>query len=162
MAIEDEGSGMKKRWLALIHIAQMQLNLTDEAYRSILRERYGVKSAKKLTPAQGKDLIDHFKYLGFVPVRRNKICKFCIPRPKRDTIPTNTIYPVSPAQKAKIERLKKDIKWKTFDGFSRWLRRYFKIEEIRTSVEASSVIFGLLRLWRSEHKCHCSLIKKGM
>ncbi|NLW36254.1 MAG: DUF1018 domain-containing protein [Syntrophorhabdus aromaticivorans] len=152
---------MKKSWLAVIHVAAVQLGLTDEEYRAILKRRYGVRSARDLTSAQGKDLIDYFKSLGFLPVRRVRTCTRCLPRPKRDAIPMDVVYPASPGQLAKIKRLRDDIKWWTVDGFSGWLKRYFNIERIQTSIEASQVIYGLLRLWRSQNKCKCSLIKEG-
>jgi hypothetical protein len=156
---EKGKSEMKNNWLTVIHVAAVRLGLADEDYRAMLKQRYGVCSAKDLTAAQGKDLIDYFKTLGFVAVRRNKICKRCAPRPKREAIPTDVIYPVSTGQMAKITQLRKDIKWRTVDGFSGWLLRYFNIKKIQTSVEASSVIYGLMRLWRSQNKCRCSLIK---
>ncbi len=158
---EGNKTEMKKEWLSVIHVAVSRLRLDDEEYRAILKGRYGVHSAKDLTPSQGQDLIDHFKSLGFVPIRRNKVCKRCLPRPKRAAIPANVIYPVSPAQLAQIKHLKNDIKWWTVDGFSGWLKRYFNITRIQTSTEASSVIHALLRLWRSQSRCRCSLIKES-
>lgn len=151
---------MKRSWLAVIHLARVQLSLSDAEYRLILKDRYGVKSAKDLTPDQGKDLVSHFRTLGFIPVPRNKPCKRCAPRPKREVIPAGVVYPASPGQLAKINRLKDDIEWRAADGFSRWLLRYFNIKVIQTSVEASSVIWALLKLWRSQHKCSCVLVNK--
>jgi hypothetical protein len=154
-------TAMKKKWLAVIHVAQAQLNLTDEAYRLLLKERYGVKSAKELLPDQGKDLIDYFKGLGFIATRKVERCTKCAPRPKREAIPTGTVYPVSQAQLAKIGRLKEDIRWKKEDGFSRWLLRYFNIRTIQTSTEASAIIWALLRIWRNQNKCRCVLVATG-
>jgi hypothetical protein len=158
MANQDR-SVMKRNWLAFIHVAKTQLNLTDDVYRDLLKERYGVSSARDLLPGQGKDLIDYFKSQGFTPITKKKTCTFCAPRPPRETIPTNTIYPASPQQLSKIKRLRDDIKWRTVDGFYGWLKRYFDIREIKTSVEASQVIYALLKLWRSQHKCRCSLVR---
>jgi hypothetical protein len=141
-------------------MGKLQLSLSDDEYRRMLRERYGVKSAKDLMPAQGKDLVLYFKTLGFMPVRRNKVCARCTPRPKKDAIPVNVVYPVSPGQLAKIKQLQNDIKWRAKDGFSRWLLRYFNIKTIQTSVEASAVIWALLKLWRSQRKCSCVLVNK--
>lgn len=153
-------NGMKKAWLALIHVAQVQLNLSDTAYRAMLKERYGVSSAKDLAPSQGEDLIDYFKGLGFTPVRKAKPCTFCAPRPPRETIPMNITYAASPGQLSMIKRLRNDIRWRTAAGFTRWLKKYFGIIEIKTSIEASQVIYALKGLWRSQHKCSCSLIKE--
>jgi hypothetical protein len=161
MAIAGE-TGMKKNWLAVIHVAKTQLSLTEEEYRDILKERFNVRSAKELTPEQGKDLMDHFKSIGFLPTRRGngKACALCVPRTKRDPIPENVIYPVSPGQSAKIKQLKESIKWFTVDGFTAWLLRYFNIKKIQTSAEASAVIWALLKLWRNQRRCSCVLVNK--
>jgi len=156
---EGKKTEMKKEWLAVIHVAATQLGLADEEYRNVLTDRYGVNSAKDLTPAQGQDLIDHFRGLGFVPARRARVCKRCLRPPRRDAIPANVIYPASSAQIAQIRQLKNDIKWWSPDGFYGWLKRYFKIGKIQTSAEASSVIYALLRLWRSQNGCRCSLVR---
>ncbi len=152
---------MKRTWLSLIHVGKTQLNMTDADYRDLLRERYGVATARDLAPAQGKDLIEHFKSLGFQPQEKRKTCTFCAPRPRRERIPEDVVYPASPGQLALIRRLREDIRWYTADGFKGWLRRYFDMTEIRLSTEASMVITALKGLWRSQHKCTCSLVQES-
>lgn len=50
-----------------IEVAKVELGLDDEAYRDILRSRFGKESRKSLGNAQLVDLIEHFKSLGFKP-----------------------------------------------------------------------------------------------
>ncbi len=156
-----ERTEMKKSWLAVIHVGKTQLNMTDSEYRDLLKKRYGVTTARDLAPAQGKDLIQHFKSLGFQPQDRRRVCTFCAPRPRREKIPEGVVYTASPQQLALIRRLKEDIRWYTVDGFKGWLRRYFGITEIRFSTDASMVIIALKGLWRSQHKCTCSLLQES-
>lgn len=157
-----ERTEMKRSWLSLIHVGKTQLNMTDGEYRDLLKKRYGVTTAKDLAPAQGKDLIEHFKTLGFQPQTRERTCTFCAPRPCREKkIPEGVVYTASPQQLALIRRLKEDIRWYTVDGFKGWLRRYFGITEIRLSTDASMVITALKGLWRSQHKCTCRLIQEN-
>ena len=59
--------------LAKIHIAKKELGLTDEAYRDIMRERFGKDSAAKLTGSQAFHLINHFKSLGWRPKYQHKL-----------------------------------------------------------------------------------------
>lgn len=155
-----ERTEMKKSWLVVIHVGKTQLNMTDGEYRDLLKKRYGVTTARDLVPAQGKDLIEHFKSLGFRPRIREKMCTFCTPRPRRGKIPEGVVYTASPQQIALIRRLRDDIRWYTADGFKGWLKRYFGLTEIKVSTDASMVITALKGLWRSQHKCRCSLMDR--
>ena len=55
---------------AKIHIAKKQLGLSDDVYRDILWIRYKKDSSAKLSSAQGRDLVEHFKTLGFKVKRK--------------------------------------------------------------------------------------------
>ncbi|SDO03434.1 Mu-like prophage protein gp16 [Desulfonauticus submarinus] len=57
----------RKSLLAKIHIAKKQLGLSDDIYRGVLAERYGVRSAKELKNFELIDLCRHFEKLGFEP-----------------------------------------------------------------------------------------------
>lgn len=59
--------------LAKIHIAKKELGLTDDAYRDLLRERFGKESAAKLTPGQAYRLLEYFKYLGWRPRYQHRL-----------------------------------------------------------------------------------------
>ncbi|MBU0944254.1 MAG: regulatory protein GemA [Proteobacteria bacterium] len=57
--------------LAKIHIAKKELGFSDDAYRDVLRMRYKKDSAAKLSSAQARNLVEHFKTLGFSVKRKN-------------------------------------------------------------------------------------------
>ena len=67
--------------LAKIHIAKKELGLSDEAYRDILRARFGKSkdSAAKLTPGQAFSLLAHFKKCGWKPKGQGPLPGFSIP-----------------------------------------------------------------------------------
>lgn len=49
----------------LIKLAQAQLDIADDDYRQMLKERYGVTSCTKLTFRQAGDFIEELKVKGF-------------------------------------------------------------------------------------------------
>ena len=59
-----------KKALAMVHVAKKQLQLSDQVYRNLLEDRFGVSSAKDLTPGQLGLLLDQFRQLGFKPAKR--------------------------------------------------------------------------------------------
>lgn len=120
--------------IKLIHIAINQLKIDDETYRSWLGQWFDVYSCKELTYEQASTLIDEFKKMGFKIVRNR--------RPRRPQAP-NMVQMVSPQELAKIKHLKADIKWRFYDGYYRWLKKYLKKDHITTSKEASRVIEAL-------------------
>jgi phage gp16-like protein len=60
----------KKKALAMVHVAKKDLRLDDDVYRNLLQDRFGVGSAKDLTPAQLGLLLDQFRQLGFKPSKK--------------------------------------------------------------------------------------------
>jgi len=53
--------------LAKIHIATKELGIDDDVYRDLLRWKFGVESAKDLTPRQVTVLLNHFRAKGWQP-----------------------------------------------------------------------------------------------
>lgn len=47
-----------------IHVLKREKNLTDEQYRTFLRDRYGVESSKDLSNRQASDFIEFLLQLG--------------------------------------------------------------------------------------------------
>jgi hypothetical protein len=151
------GQPIDKTQIKLIHVAKHELRLDNDGYRTVLRALFRVETSKDLTYAQATEFIDHLQKLGF-KIKSNRVappCAHCAPRPKRDAIPDNAIYLVSPQQLYKIEHLSQDIKWKFHDGFQRWLRKYFNIERVRLSMEASMVIEALKNMLKDQNHCRC-------
>ena len=61
--------------LAKVHIAKKELGLDDDTYRDLLDQRYGRRSAARLSDGQLIDLVGHFKAQGFRPKTSNKTAK---------------------------------------------------------------------------------------
>ena len=53
-----------------IEIAKKALGLDDDAYRDVLQRLFGKRSRTQLGNAQLVDLVEHFKSLGFRPIRK--------------------------------------------------------------------------------------------
>jgi hypothetical protein len=155
-------SGIEPKTIRAIQTGRSVLSLGPMAYMDMLKERYRVTSTKELTEDQGRDLIEHFRSLGFGRKKRKWTCNLCMPRKKREGIPENVIYPASPSQLGLIDELKKAVKWNHPDGFRLWLKKYFDLTEIKTSPEASLVIVALKGLIRSQKKCTGCVWKQGI
>lgn len=54
-----------RREIQLIHIARQQTDMDEDTYRAMLHDRFGVSSSKDMDWRQRKQLLDHFKMLGF-------------------------------------------------------------------------------------------------
>jgi phage gp16-like protein len=63
---------LRKRELALIHMAKTQLAMDDDAYRAMLRQAAGVNSAKDLDWKGRAKVLEHLKACGFKPGTRPK------------------------------------------------------------------------------------------
>lgn len=60
----------RKSLLAQIHLAKKHLALSEDAYRAILAERFGVDSAALLDVPGLHGLVRHFEALGWTPERK--------------------------------------------------------------------------------------------
>ncbi|MBI1262973.1 MAG: DUF1018 domain-containing protein [Rhizobiales bacterium] len=63
-------STVRRALTSKVHVAKKALALDDETYRLILDTRYGKRSSADLTDAQLTELVEHFKSLGFKPVKK--------------------------------------------------------------------------------------------
>ncbi len=152
-----------RKQLQLIHIAKAELRIADDVYREYLRRRYHVESAKELTFSQADQLISNYKRLGFQIKSKRPCSAICAPRTRPTPLPENVVLLVSPQQLSKIRILREDIVWRTWDGFERWLDKYYGIKDgmkgIKDSMIATRVIEGLKGMWKSQNKCACGLAK---
>ena len=150
---------IEPKQIKLIHIAKSQLRMGDETYKLMLKEWYKVETSKDLSYNQASALIDEFKKLGFrLKTRRpepQNPCWPCAPRTPGVPLPANVVVLASPGQLRMIEHLAADIKWHHWDGYRRWLRKYFKVDEVRTSPDASAVIEALKDMWKRQNGCAC-------
>jgi len=145
----------------LIHLARTQLGMDEATYRAMLIARYHVTTSKDLSYGQAGELIDHLKSLGFKikPVAKPMCSYLCEPRKPGIPLPDNVVVLASPGQIAKLNHLIQGIKWRTVDGFARWLKKYYGIDKIKYSLDASRVMEGLKGLWKSQNGCKCGFAK---
>jgi phage gp16-like protein len=151
---------IEPKQIQLIHIAAHQLRLSREEYEAaIMGQTKGrTASSKELTYSEAHDLIEHFKSLGF-RIRSRK-CGWCAPRRDRGKVAPNITYMVSQGQTDMIAALKDQVRWRCADGYERWLSKYAKTDQVRTSLQASRVIEGLKGILRSQADCRgCRAIK---
>ncbi len=66
----DQPREHQKAMLAKVHIARQRLGLTEDDYRNLLWDRFGVESSTNLDMQGLHDLLLHFQKLGFAPVKR--------------------------------------------------------------------------------------------
>lgn len=137
--------------IKMIHTAVAKLHLSDLEYRDILQGHYKATSCTDLTYFQASKLIDHFKALGFIIPRRKKYTTGTpvkqdyrlMPRKER---PENVYVLPTRDQLNMIDALAGQVKWKVDGGFNLWMKKYYKIDRIKTEWEASDVIEGLKKM----------------
>jgi signal recognition particle subunit SEC65 len=122
----------KQTWMKLIHTARRQLNLDDEAYRSLLQGAAGITSSKDLqTSTQFDEIMRAFKNLGFRYHQKQEV-----------VLPNR-------ASKAQIAYIKKlwDLgsRSKTEAGLRHFLQRIAHVDHVNflTKQQASAVILAL-------------------
>jgi hypothetical protein len=114
----------EKKLIQKIKIAQKQLDIPDDQYRTMLDRMFHVDSCTKLGNDQALRLIRHFRDLGWQPKSSPK---------KYDDLPPRDIYDATPGQRRKIEVMWHNI----YRGNSetkhlrQFLWNHFKISEIR-------------------------------
>lgn len=65
--MSQANDGVRRRELAMIHIAKQQLGMAEESYRAILWTIARVESAGDLDWAGRKQLLEHMRKCGFKP-----------------------------------------------------------------------------------------------
>lgn len=134
----------------LIHIAKAQLFLSEDKYRSIIegQNKRGKTSSADLTYFEADAVINYFiKTLGFKIkekyTAKERAAKKYSMRRWRAGKPSNIYCLATHDQLNMISALATQIKWRVEDGFHRWMKRYMRIERIKTDDEACKVIEGL-------------------
>ena len=67
-----KADALKRREIQLIHVARQQVGMDETTYRALLRDRFGLGSSSEMDWRQRKQLLDHFKMLGFKVVPSKK------------------------------------------------------------------------------------------
>lgn len=140
---------ISKKQIQIIKIAVSRLGIDEADYRDILRERYGVDSSTKLTARQAGSFIDHLQEAGFSLTPKKKASKRpALPRRAQG----NVIGLVSKEELEKIDALRGLIRWRVADGFHGWMKKFFRIDSVRTSAQAEKVIEGLKKMFENQMK----------
>jgi hypothetical protein len=134
----------------LIHIAKAQCGLSDVEYRDLLAgQTKGEKtSCSDLSYDEADAVINYFvKTLGFKIkekyTAKERAAKKYAERRWRKGRPSNVYCLATHDQLNKISSLAGQIKWRVEDGFHRWMKKYMRINSIKTDDEACKVIEGL-------------------
>lgn len=126
-----------KSQLAVLHIAKSQLGLTEADYRSVLSLYGGVESAKFLTQAGFKRVVEYLERVGFKNRQTGKVCQQSKPTYYD---PDGTPYP---AQLSKLNGLFLALGMMEGERQQGFCRRVIKKPWPQTRTEASKVIEGL-------------------
>lgn len=145
--------------IQLIHIARAQLSLPENEYREIIAAQTKGKkqSSKDLTYFEADAVINYFvKTLGFKiqsnyirtagAARRERWAHANARRATAQQRPNNLFVMPSADQIKMINALAGQVAWKVKGGFHLWMKKYYKINMVKTDVEASNVIEGLKKL----------------
>ena len=128
-----------------IHAALHRQGIADADYRAMLSSLFGAGSCKDLTRRQASGLLAR---LGRplpnppgAPPRRPKASK---PEPASE----GAVRLATPGQRRLIAELAAEVRWRTGDGYRRWLKANMGLERVATSEQAARVIEGLKALKR--------------
>lgn len=67
-----KADALKAREIQLIHVARQKVGMDEATYRALLHDRFGLASSTAMDWKQRKQLLDHFKTLGFKAVPSKK------------------------------------------------------------------------------------------
>lgn len=145
-AKKNQPSSIKQR--QLLAIARQQLNIDRDDYKAVMTERYGVDSSTRLTFGQAEEFIDFFIARGFVLItKKRRYLKRKNPAKTRQY--PKVIDMASPAELEKIDALAGLITWRCEDGMTRWMKKFLKIDRVKTGRDAFRVIEGLKKMFEN-------------
>ena len=132
----------------IIHTAVTKLGMDDDDYRTILQGHYKKKSSKELTYVQASNLIDYFKTLGFkIPPRKRATANNPAHYPGRRGTPAGNVFVLPTREQLDmIDALVAKIAWRLEGGFNLWMKKYLKIDRIKSLSDAQRVIEGLKKM----------------
>ncbi len=140
---------LSKGQIKLVHTAKQRLGLTDEEYHEILELYGGAHSSKDLTPAGFFNVMEHFKELGF----QSRGGDVFGPSPVVDEKPGALIEMVTPAQKAKIRQLERELGWDENPvRLQNFVLKRFGIKRVLTVAQASKLIEALKAILSRSHE----------
>lgn len=124
---EDHSSNGRRKLLAMVHMGRKQLAMDEEAYRHILKSRFGVDSAKHLGARELSRLVAALEEMGAVFVGKGQ-------QYGRSAMSRKASGAADRVTDAQIARIRKSwdafARRKGFDSLEAWLRRYWKCERV--------------------------------
>jgi hypothetical protein len=152
MLKENRESSKKQRQLIAMACGHFGIGKTDK--QVMLMTRYGVSSTTELTYAQAEEVIDDYVRKGFV-IKSEKRPYFRRQRPVAGAHRKKTgkvTAMATPAELEKIDALAGLIAWRAENGMVKWMRKRFKISQVKTSRDAFVVIEGLKGMFENQMK----------
>lgn len=144
--------------ITVIKIAQRALGISDDDYRDMLEDRYGVRSCTKLSYLQARAFIAELERKGFTlrpstGTARTRIKRRRVLISRKDG-ESNVVVMVTPDEIDKVNAVAALIKWQYDDGLQRFLqvRMGIKDGKILTSNDAYLAIEGLKKLFENYMK----------
>jgi hypothetical protein len=144
----------------VIKMAVAQLGISDEVYRTMLEERFQVRSCTKLSFNQASEFIKELEGKGFsiIPGKGKK-------KPEKTAKPASSRPPVSRSngkvvalatrgELEKVDQVAVLIQWREENGLQLFLEKRMGIKggKIRTSDEAYLAIEGLKKMFENGMK----------
>lgn len=131
-----------KAWIIKIHLGKNQLGLSEEEYRTILAENFGVRSSKDLTDPEAERLVNVlFKKMGF-EIKR--------PAKPRHPAPTREVFYHKSSMKGLREEIAEYARRRFGPGWERplgalaeriagierleWIRNLYHLKEIKNAL----------------------------
>jgi hypothetical protein len=146
MTINKKNKPSSGKQRQLLAIARQQLDMDRDDYKALMTERYGVDSSTKLTFDQAGELIDYFITKGFVITgTKRRYMK----RRSTGKKGSKVVTLVCSAELEKIDAVAGLITWRYKDGMTLWMKKFLKIDKVKTSRDAFRVIEGLKKMFEN-------------
>lgn len=141
-------SSIKQRQIIGMACVHFAMNKDDK--KAMLMDRFKEESTTDLSYAQAEDVIDDFVSKGFV-IRSTKR-KYMKRKSFTGKKSGKLVALASPAELSKIDAVAGLISWRVENGLQKWMKKRFKIDQVKTSHNAFVVIEGLKGMFENQMK----------
>jgi len=145
---KTQDSSIKQR--QIIAMACGHFDFSKEDKKAMLMDRYKEESTTGLNYAQAEEVIDDFVSKGFVirSTKRKYMRRTTVTGKKSGQL----VALASPAELSKIDAVAGLISWRVENGLQKWMKKRFKITQVKTAWEAFRVIEGLKGMFKNQMK----------
>ncbi len=145
---KKQASSIKQK--QIIAMACGHFGFSKEDKKTMLMDRYDENSTTGLNYAQAEEVIDDFVSKGFVIQSTKR--KYMRRKTVAGKKPGKLVALASPAELSKIDAVAGLISWRVENGLQKWMKKRFKIDQVRTAWEALKVIEGLKGMFKNQMK----------